>query len=300
MPSISDNPPVHTGTLFVVATPLGNLEDMTFRAVRILKQVSLIAAEDTRHSRKLLSHYGIAAPVVSCHEHNEIRTAEKLIPHLKLKKDIALITDAGTPCISDPGYRLVTAVLAQGVPVVPIPGCCAVVAGLSVAGLPTDRFVFAGFLPKKITHQEQAIQALADQSATLVFYESPRRIQTLLERLLAILGDRDACLAREITKLHETFIRGPLSHVIACIGTNTPLKGECTLYVAGAKAPEPPSSRVLETLIQHRLAEAPLSTADLAKEISHQYAVSKKQAYDTILRLKSSHSNPNQEGPHEP
>jgi 16S rRNA (cytidine1402-2'-O)-methyltransferase len=295
MPSISDSPPGDTGTLFVVATPLGNLEDMTFRAVRILKQASLIAAEDTRHSRKLLSHYGIATPVVSCHEHNELRTAEKLIPHLKLKKDIALITDAGTPCISDPGYRLVTAVLAQGVPVVPIPGCCAVVAGLSVAGLPTDRFVFAGFPPRKATHQEQAIHDLAGQPATLVFYESPKRIQTLLERLLAILGDRDACLAREITKLHETFIRGPLSHVIACLDTNTPLKGECTLYVAGAKTPERPSPRLLETLIQNRLAESQASTADLAKEISQQYAVPKKQVYDTILRLKSSQSNPNQD-----
>jgi 16S rRNA (cytidine1402-2'-O)-methyltransferase len=287
MPSTSDKTSVCLGTLFVVATPLGNLEDMTFRAVRILKEVSLIAAEDTRHSRKLLSHYGITAPLVSCHEYNEARTAEKLIPLLKQKKDIALISDAGTPCISDPGYRLLNAVLAHGVPVVPIPGCSAAVAGLSVAGLPTDRFLFAGFLPKKATHQEQAIQALAVQPATLIFYESPRRIHTLLERLLAILGDRQACLAREITKLHETFIRGPLSHIIAALETGTPLKGECTLYVAGANAPDPPSPRILEALIQKRLSDSQVSTADLAKEISQQFPVSKKLVYDTILRLKS-------------
>jgi 16S rRNA (cytidine1402-2'-O)-methyltransferase len=300
MPSNLDNTPACCGTLFVVATPLGNLEDMTYRAVRILKEVPLIAAEDTRHSRKLLSHYGISTPLVSCHEHNEARTAEKLIPLLKRKKDVALISDAGTPCISDPGYRLVTAVLAHNVPVIPIPGCSAAVAGLSVAGLPTDRFLFAGFLPKKAGHQEQAIQALATQSATLVFYESPRRIHTLLERLLTFFGDRQACLAREITKLHETFIRGPLSHVIALLDTVPPLKGECTLYVAGAAAPEPLSPLALETLIQNRLSQTQTSTADLAKALSQQYAVSKKQVYDTILRLKSSPSTSNQDRSNEP
>jgi 16S rRNA (cytidine1402-2'-O)-methyltransferase len=300
MPSNLDNIPACCGTLFVVATPLGNLEDMTYRAVRTLKEVTLIAAEDTRHSRKLLSHYNITTPVISCHEHNEARTAEKIIPLLKQQKNIALISDAGTPCVSDPGYRLVTAVLAHDAPVIPIPGCSAAVAGLSVAGLPTDRFLFAGFLPKKAGHQTRAIQALATQSATLIFYESPRRICTLLERLLFIFGDRQACLAREITKLHETFIRGPLSHVIELLDTHPPLKGECTLYVAGAAAPEPLSPGALETLIQKRLAHSQASTADLAKELSQQYAVSKKQVYDTILRLKSSHSNPNQDTSNEP
>lgn len=300
MPFNLDNTPGGCGTLFVVSTPVGNLEDMTFRAVRILKEVSLIAAEDTRHSRKLLSHYGISTQVVSCHEHNEARTAEKIIPLLKQKKNIALISDAGTPCVSDPGYRLVTAVLAHGVSVIPIPGCCAAVAGLSVAGLPTDGFLFAGFLPKKAGHQEQAIQALVTQSATLIFYESPRRIRTLLERLQTILGDRQACLAREITKLHETFTRGPLSDIIAFLDTSPPLKGECTLFVTGAPAPEPPPLQALETLIQSRLAHSQASTADLAKEISQQYPVSKKQVYDTILRLKSSHPTLNQETSNEP
>ena len=292
MHSILDNTPGTSGTLFVVATPLGNLEDMTFRAVRILKESALIAAEDTRHSRKLLSHYNITTPVISCHEHNETRTAEKLIALLLQKKNIALITDAGTPCISDPGYRLVSAVLPHDIPVVPIPGCCAVVAGLSVAGLPTDRFLFAGFLPRKVSHQEQAIQALANQPATLVFYESPRRIRPLAERLMAILGDREACLAREITKLHETFIRGPLSSIIARLDPDIPPRGECTLFVTGAKAPETLSPGDLESLIRDRVAVSRKSTADLAKEIAALFHVSKKQVYDTILKCKSEIQKP--------
>jgi 16S rRNA (cytidine1402-2'-O)-methyltransferase len=287
MPSTPDNIPIQGGTLFVVATPIGNLEDMTFRAVRILKQVSLIAAEDTRHARKLLSHYSVSTPVISCHEHNEAQKSEKLVRVLQQGRDIALITDAGTPCISDPGYRLVTAVAANNLSVVPIPGCCAVTAGLSAAGLPTDRFLFAGFLPRKPTLQEQAIQALAAQPATLVFYESPRRVQALTDRLLRILGDRPACLAREITKLHETFIRGTLSQVLACLDAGPPPKGECSLFVAGAAEPEKLSQPELEVIIQDRLAQATESTADLARSISSKYSISRKQVYDAILRLKS-------------
>jgi 16S rRNA (cytidine1402-2'-O)-methyltransferase len=206
---------------------------------------------------------------------------------LQQGRDVALVTDAGTPCISDPGYRLVTAVTAHGLSVVPIPGCCAVTAGLSAAGLPTDRFLFAGFLPRKPTLQEQAIQALAPQPATLVFYESPRRIHALTDRLLHILGDRPACLAREITKLHETFIRGTLSHVMACLDAGPPPKGECTLFVAGASEPEKLSQPELETLIQDMLLQGSESTADLARSLSNQYRISRKQVYDTILRLKS-------------
>ncbi len=292
MHSILDNTPDTSGTLFVVATPLGNLEDMTFRAVRILKEAALIAAEDTRHSRKLLSHYNITTPMISCHEHNEARAAEKLIPLLLLKKNIALITDAGTPCISDPGYRLVSAVLAHDIAVVPIPGCNAVAAGLSVAGLPTDRFLFAGFLPRKVSHQEQAIHALADQPATLVFYESPKRIRPLAERLMSILGDRQSCLAREITKLHETFIRGPLSSIIARLDPDIPPKGECTLYVTGAKVAEKLSPGDLESLIRDRVAVSQKSTADLAKEIAGLFHVSKKQVYDTIIKCKSEIQKP--------
>ncbi|MCA1795254.1 MAG: 16S rRNA (cytidine(1402)-2'-O)-methyltransferase [Desulfobacteraceae bacterium] len=270
-----------------VATPLGNLEDMTFRAVRTLQEVDLIAAEDTRHSKKLLSHYHITTDIISCHEHNEVKRAEKLIPILHQGKDIALITDAGTPCISDPGFRLVTAVLAQNIHVVPIPGCCAVIAGLSAAGLPTDRFLFAGFLPRKHQQQIRAIQALAPLQATLIFYESPRRIRALIDQLMAVLGDRQACLAREITKLHEEFIRGTLSHVMACLDAGTPTKGECTLFLAGAGEPEKLPQQALETLLQKRLEQEHGSTAMVAKEISCEHKISKKLVYDTIVRLKS-------------
>jgi 16S rRNA (cytidine1402-2'-O)-methyltransferase len=287
MHSIQDNIPKPYGTLYIVATPLGNLEDMTFRAVRILQEADLIAAEDTRHSKKLLSHYHITTDIISCHEHNEQKRTEKLIPILHQGKDIALITDAGTPCISDPGFRLVTAVLAQGIHVVPIPGCCAVIAGLSAAGLPTDRFMFAGFLPRKHLQQIRAIQALAPLQATLIFYESPRRIRALLDQLMAVLGDRQACLAREITKLHEEFIRGPLSHVMACLDAGTPTKGECTLFVGGAGEPEKLSQKALETLLQKRLQQEHGSTAIVAKEISCDYKISKKLVYDTIVQLKA-------------
>lgn len=288
MHSKQDNIPHGCGTLFVVATPIGNLEDITFRAVRTLKQVFLIAAEDTRHARKLLSHYDILTPTVSCHEHNEAQKAEKLISVLQQGNDIALITDAGTPCISDPGYRLITTVLEHSIPVVPIPGCCAVTAGLSVAGLPTDRFLFTGFLPRKPARQAQAVQALALHRATLVLYESPRRIRSLLDQLQNTLGNRRACLAREITKLHEVFIRGPLSHVAAVLDAGTPPKGECTLFVAGADEPEKISQKALETLLRERLTQnGQKSTADLANEITMQYRVSKKQVYDTIVKLKS-------------
>ncbi len=287
MHSFQDNPSPDCGILYIVATPVGNLEDITFRAVRILKEAFLIAAEDTRHSRKLLSHYNIATDTISCHEHNETHRAAKLIPILQQGRDVALITDAGTPCISDPGFRLVTAVLEKNIRVVPIPGSCAVIAGLSAAGLPTDRFFFAGFLPKKRQQQARAIQKLASRQATLIFYESPKRIRPLLDRLMAELGDRQACLAREITKIHEEFIRGPLSHIMACLDAAGPIRGECTLFVAGAPEMEKLSRADLESVIQDRMAQGAVPTAVLAKEISIRYKLSRKLVYDTILQIKS-------------
>jgi len=287
MHSFQDNPSPDCGTLYIVATPVGNLEDITFRAVRILQEVFLIAAEDTRHSQKLLSHYNIATDTISCHEHNEQFRAEKLIPILQQGKDVALITDAGTPCISDPGFRLVTAVLEQNIRVVPIPGCCAVIAGLSAAGLPTDRFLFAGFLPKKQQQQVQAIKKLASRQATLVFYESPKRIRPLLDQLMAGLGDRQACLAREVTKIHETFIRGLLSHIAARLDAAGRTRGECTLFVAGAAEKEKLSRAELESVILDGMAQGAVPTAGLAKEISMRYSISRKMVYDTILQIKS-------------
>ncbi len=276
---------ISTGTLYVVATPIGNLEDMTFRAVKILKQVDLIAAEDTRHSRRLLSHYGIKTGLISCHEHNESQRAPELINRLKEGLSIALISDAGTPTISDPGYKLITAVSKEKIPVVPIPGCSAAIAGLSVAGLPTDAFLFMGFLPKKQQRLRQSIEALMDQQATLIFYESPRRLQALVEQMLNVLGDRQACLTREITKLHEEIIKGSLLEILAVLDQKASIKGECVLFVQGQTRERTIDAQELEKIILERLPASDLGTSGLAGQISKEFGLSKKSVYDTILRL---------------
>ncbi|MDD9300838.1 MAG: 16S rRNA (cytidine(1402)-2'-O)-methyltransferase [Desulfobacter sp.] len=276
-----------TATLYIVATPMGNLEDITFRAVRILKEADLIAAEDTRHSRRLLSHYGITTPMISCHEHNESQRSFDLVSKLLSNQTIALISDAGTPLISDPGYRLVTLACEHKIPVVPVPGCNAAVAGLSAAGLPTDEFLFCGFLPKKTNKLTQALDKLKDQTATLIFYESPKRIKSLIKKAHQVLGDRNACLAREQTKRHEEFVRGSLSKILAELENRDQIKGECVLLIQGN-----PGKKItlgqedLKALILERLKDKP-KTQDLAREISQTFNLSKKNVYDTILSLKS-------------
>ena len=277
--------PNSVGTLYIVATPVGNLEDITFRAVKRLKQVDLIAAEDTRHSRKLLSHYGIDTKLVSCHEHNEINRTPQFIAQLKKGLDIALISDAGTPSISDPGYKLVAAVAKENLSIIPIPGCSAAIAGLSVSGLPTDSFLFLGFLPKKQQKQNQALEAIVNQSATLIIYESPRRIKLLIENILKILGDRNACLAREITKLPEEYIRGSLSEILKALEEKEVIKGECSLFVQGQLEEKPIDKGQLENIVCKRLATTDLGTSDLARQISGEFKLSKKKVYDLILKL---------------
>ena len=199
------------GLLYIVATPIGNLEDMTFRAVRILKEVALIACEDTRHTRRLLDHYGIKTPAVSYHEHNETVRTEELIANLRDGNSIALVSDAGTPLISDPGYRIVAAAVAEGIQVVPVPGASAIITALSASGLATDAFRFCGFLPAKASQRRKTIEALAGETVTLVFYEAPHRIVETVADLRLVLGNRPAVLARELTKLHEEFLRGDLA-----------------------------------------------------------------------------------------
>ena len=277
--------PNSVGTLYIVATPVGNLEDITFRAVKRLKQVDLIAAEDTRHSRKLLSHYGIDTKLVSCHEHNEINRTPQFIAQLKKGLDIALISDAGTPSISDPGYKLVAAVAKENLSIIPIPGCSAAIAGLSVSGLSTDSFLFLGFLPKKQQKQTKALEAIINQSATLIIYESPRRIKRLIENILKILGDRNACLAREITKLHEEYIRGSLSEILKALEEKEVIKGECSLFVQGQLEEKPIDKGQLENIVCKRLATTDLGTSDLARQISGEFKLSKKKVYDLILKL---------------
>lgn len=202
-----------TGTLYIVATPIGNLEDMTFRAVRILQEVDLIAAEDTRHSRKLLSHFGISTTLTSYYDHNQSLKGERILATLRDGKQVALISDAGTPCISDPGYQLVRDALVEGIKVAPIPGACAAITALSVAGLPTDSFTFAGFPPNKEGKRRSFLAGLLNAHGTLVLYEAPHRLTETLTDIADILGDRQVVVTRELTKLYEECLRGTAREV---------------------------------------------------------------------------------------
>ncbi len=221
------------GTLYVVATPIGNLEDITYRAVRILAEVDLIACEDTRLTRKLLNRYGIHKTLLSYHEHNEQRRALELLGRLERGDSIALVSDAGTPLISDPGYRLVSRAAELGIRIVPIPGPSALLAALSAAGLPTDSFLFLGFLPPKASKRRKALERLRNSGATVVLYEAPHRILDTLADVAAVLGDPPVVLARELTKLHEEFLRGPASAVARRLAERPSLKGEFTLLFRG-------------------------------------------------------------------
>ena len=219
----------NAGKLFLVSTPIGNLSDITYRAVEVLKHVPLVAAEDTRHSKKLFAHYSIQTPMVSYFEHNRFSRIPKIVDHLNSGKDCAVITDAGTPGISDPAYRLVREVLMHSITVEAVPGASALLAALVSSGLPTDRFIFEGFLPPKKGRQKR-ISHISDEGATLIFYESPKRLLKTLKQLNGICGDRPAVVARELTKLHEEIIRGTLSELCTYFSINTP-KGECVILI---------------------------------------------------------------------
>ena len=226
-----DRPP---GTLYIVSTPIGNLEDITLRALRVLKEVDLIAAEDTRRTGLLLKHFGIDKPLTSYFEGNELRKREFILSRLQEGSDVALVSDAGTPGISDPGFRLIRLAIENDVSVVPVPGPSAVVAALSVAGLPTDSFFFKGFLPHKSKKRRDLLEELKERRETLVFYESPHRIVETLQDVLDILGDREIALARELTKVYEEVLRGGVSEIQKGIGSRR-LKGEIVVVVSGKR-----------------------------------------------------------------
>ncbi|MCF6245968.1 MAG: 16S rRNA (cytidine(1402)-2'-O)-methyltransferase [Desulfobacula sp.] len=274
------------GTLYIVATPLGNLADITFRAVDILKQVNLIAAEDTRYSRRLLNHYDITTSLISCHEHNEVQKIPRLIADLKNGTNIALISDAGTPTISDPGYKLIQAAAKHAIKIIPIPGCSAAIAGLSVAGLPTDSFLFIGFLPKKAHKQKQILESLKELSSTLIIYESPKRIKKSLQTMIPIMGDREACLAREITKLHEEYIRGTLSYILQKLDEKEVIKGECSLFVKGCTKDDVMDDHDIEAIVKDRLLHSKIGTSQMARQICVEFNLPRKQVYDLILKFK--------------
>src|SRR5215469_18942564 len=219
-----------TGCLYLVATPIGNLEDVTVRALRVLKEADLIACEDTRQTQKLLQHYGIHKELVSYHGHNELTRASELVIQLEEGAQVALVSDAGTPVVSDPGYRLVTLCLRHHIPVIPIPGPSALLAALSASGLPNEEFLFAGFLPARSGERKRALERLRIEDRTMILYEAPHRIEETLDAALEVLGDRPACLAREVTKMHEEFRRGTLSELAASLAER-PARGEITLLI---------------------------------------------------------------------
>src|SRR5256714_1439479 len=222
------------GTLYIVSTPIGNLEDITHRALRILREVDLIACEDTRHTRKLLNHFAIDAGTISYHEHNERERADELCAMLAAGKDIAIVSDAGTPVVSDPGFRVVNLAIEKGFRIVPIPGATAFVAALSASGLPSDQFLFAGFLPPRASARRARLEDLRTIQATLIFYEAPHRIATALRDAVDILGNRQAVEARELTKLHEEFIRGTLNELAQKFSGQNKTRGEIVVMIAGA------------------------------------------------------------------
>jgi 16S rRNA (cytidine1402-2'-O)-methyltransferase len=272
------------GVLYVVATPIGNLEDITLRALRVLKEADLIAAEDTRHTQKLLSHYDIRTPLTSYHEHNERTKAPALVERLLRGETIALVSDAGTPAISDPGYRLVVAAAAAGLRVTPVPGAAALTAALSAAALPTDRFIFEGFLPEKKKERRERLQALADETRTLVFYEAPHRLRDALDDIENILGDRTIAIAREISKIHEEFMRGRASEIIARI-SDRDMRGEIVIVVHGSTG-EPVASEALLREEIRKLQASGARVKEIAELLGEKYAFPKKQIYRLALDLK--------------
>lgn len=221
-------------SLFIISTPIGNLADMTIRALETLKKVSVIAAEDTRQTQKLLRHYGITTPMTSYHDHNKEEKSRLLLQRLKEGDSAALVTDAGTPSIADPGYYLINHCIAAGIPVIPIPGPAAFLAALSVAGLPTDAFIFEGFLPKKKAARLRHLESLAQEKRTMIWYESPHRILKTLIDIQSVFGDRRVVMAREMTKMFEESLRGPISELIARLEGKR-IRGEITLVVEGNK-----------------------------------------------------------------
>jgi 16S rRNA (cytidine1402-2'-O)-methyltransferase len=275
---------VRTGILYVVATPIGNLEDLSPRAARILGEADLIACEDTRHTAHLLAAYGIRTPSVSYFEHNEDRRTPELLERLREGATLALVSDAGTPAISDPGYRLVHAALDAGIRVVALPGPSAAIAALSIAGLPTDRFVFEGFLPQRDGPRLQHLKALVREPRTMVFYESARRLSATLAAMAIVFGsDRTAAIVREITKTFEETIRGPLSELHDRIAAAEP-RGEITLIVAGAAAtttaPDPATSGVTLELLR----EAGLSLKQASAVIAKLTGASRRDIYQGAVR----------------
>jgi 16S rRNA (cytidine1402-2'-O)-methyltransferase len=277
---------VTPGRLFVVATPIGNLEDVTLRALRVLREVRLIACEDTRRTRNLLKQHGITTECLSCFEHNERERVPLVLARLRAGEDVALVSDAGTPAVSDPGYRLVRAAREAGLPVIPVPGASAALAALSVSGLASDRFRFVGFLPAKAEARRRALRELAPGRETLILFESPMRAVATLGDMLEALGDRDAFLCREATKLHEEYVRGRLSELRAQLAARSEVRGEIVLVVAGAADPGPGAAESPEAMFA-RLVAAGRTRRDAVKEVARAIGLPAREVYRRVLSTSS-------------
>lgn len=280
------------GTLFIVATPIGNLEDITQRALRVLREVDLIACEDTRHTRKLLNHFGIDTPAISYHEHNERERADELCARLDSGTSIALVSDAGTPLINDPGYRIVATAAERGIPVVPVPGPVAFVAALTASGLPTDEFFFAGFLPPRASARRARLEELRSLRATLVVYEAPHRIVATLKDAAQVLGNRHAVVARELTKLHEEFVRGTLTELLERFSKAGTARGEMVLLISGeavesspAKAEQTSTEQLVDLV--NRLESEGLNSKEALKRAARELGIKRGEAYRTMIAQKN-------------
>ena len=274
------------GCLYLVGTPIGNLEDITLRALRILKEVDQIACEDTRHTQKLLNHYEIRKPLISYHEHNEMTRAPELLISLEQGAKIALVSDAGMPLVSDPGHRLVTLCLRHHVPVVPVPGPSAVLASLAASGLPNEEFLFVGFLPARTGERRRALERLRIEDRTIILYEAPHRITECVADAREVLGNRNACIAREVTKLHEEFRRGKLSELFASL-EDRPAKGEITLLIAPedpADARTPANSvQSLAERVEELIHQAKLDRKEALKLAAKERGLTRREAYDKMV-----------------
>jgi 16S rRNA (cytidine1402-2'-O)-methyltransferase len=289
MPAIaSSEPPLDAprGCLYLVATPIGNLEDITLRALRILKEVDRIACEDTRHTLKLLNHFEIHKPLVSYHEHNELTRAPELVLAMEKGANIALVSDAGMPLVSDPGHRLVTLAIRHRITIVPVPGPTALLAALAASGLPNEEFLFLGFLPARSGERQRALERLRIEDRTLIFYEAPHRIADTIADAAAILGDRPACLAREVTKIHEEFRRGKLTALFQSLEEH-PAKGEITLVIGPPE--ESPAGTHLSTAqslaarVEELMHQAKLDRREALKLAAKERGITRRDAYRQLL-----------------
>jgi 16S rRNA (cytidine1402-2'-O)-methyltransferase len=271
------------GTLYLVATPIGNLEDITLRALRVLREVDWIACEDTRQTRKLLDHFGISTKLVSYHEHNEAARAAELVKQIEAGSSGALVSDAGTPLISDPGYRVVAAAISSGIAVVPIPGASAALAALAGSGLGTDAFHFRGFLPPRSAARRKAFESLKDADCTLIFYEAPHRILEALEDIEAVLGSRPVVVARELTKIHEEFLRGTASEIRLQLAARPSVKGEITLLIGRASAEDKPADLSSAEDEVRQLEQTGLSRMDAIKRVARTRGIPKRDLYRKVI-----------------